>query len=435
MKLAAIADDLTGANDLALQFAKRGIEAQVQLTFRSEAEKGDVVVVDSDSRDLVGKEAYEKVAALARELAALHPACVYKKIDSTLRGDWATEVLAADDAFQPELVVIAPAYPAIGRTTVSGHHLLGGTPLECTEIGLAPKTPVKESYIPAILGAAAPARLLSLIDYRIMQQGAAAVRQAVDGALAAGRRWLVFDITVEADFDTLLQAMQGRAQILWVGSAGLADHLPAFYGWRGAEERRVAGREGPVLVCAGSVSHVTQTQTAELARQPDVATVELDIARILEMPAALDAICARLRMQLAAGRDVLLTAARSDDDVARAVAAGKRLGLAQKEVSERVAQIFAAVTSRLDLAALGGLVLTGGDTGVHVCRSIGADAIRVLAEVEPGVPLGKLAGAAEPLLLVTKAGAFGTPDVFEKARTLLHHWGKAEAEERKAGTV
>ena len=153
IKLAVIADDLTGANDTALQFAKRNIKSSVEINFMKmeDVEDKEVIVVDTDSRDLDKELSYKKVKDICEKISKYDIKCIYKKIDSTLRGNLGAEIKAVDDVFNPDIVIIAPAYPANQRVTIGGYHLLEGKPIELTEIANAPKTPVKKSYLPSIL--------------------------------------------------------------------------------------------------------------------------------------------------------------------------------------------------------------------------------------------------------------------------------------------
>ena len=285
IKLAVIADDLTGANDTALQFAKRNIRSSVKIDLINGARElhdaAEVVIADSDSRDLDAAAAYEKVREICLRMQVLHPAHVFKKIDSTLRGNLGAEIRAAADVFAPELVIIAPAYPHIGRTTAGGHQLMDGVPLDLTEIANAPKTPVRESFIPAILAKQAPGVPLAVLDYKIVHSGAAAIAAEITRLRADGTRWIVSDIVEEQNFVDLMGALRSYNDVLWVGSAGLADHLPAFYGWEGMADPQLAQRTGAVIICAGSVSHTTQLQVQRLKERADVAQIRIDVERLL----------------------------------------------------------------------------------------------------------------------------------------------------------
>jgi uncharacterized protein YgbK (DUF1537 family) len=117
------------------------------------------------------------------------------------------------------------------------------------------------------------------------------------------------------------------------------------------------------------------------------------------------------KAMLAAGKDILLASAVTDEDVFSAVTAGKECGLSSVEVSEQTAAALGDVTKGLTDYELSGMVLTGGDTAIHVCRALGAEAIEIIKEVTVGIPLGRLVGGKlSGLQVVTKAGAFGNEE-------------------------
>ena len=208
IKLTAIADDLTGANDTALQFAKRHISSSVLLNLDNLSSlNSEVMVIDSDSRDLDVEDAYSRVQEICQQVKDYEAECVYKKIDSTLRGNWGAEIRALDDALKPELVVIAPAYPVNHRITIGGYHLLDGKPLELTEIGHSPKTPVRESYIPELIRQQVPDSCCAVVDYKTIRQGRMAVQQLIDRSVDEGRHWIICDIVENNNFQVLLDAL------------------------------------------------------------------------------------------------------------------------------------------------------------------------------------------------------------------------------------
>lgn len=197
------------------------MRASVQLDLTKDPPAdSEVIVVDSDSRDLNAREAYQKVHRISEAVKKYGAGCIYKKIDSTLRGNWGAEVKAVADIFDPELVIIAPAYPVNKRITVGGYHLLNGTLLELTEIGHAPKTPVKKSYIPDILQEQVPGQPCSILDFTVMRQGEEAVRSAIEESLLAGKNWIICDIVEEQNFLTLMDALRGHKNILWAAPLG-----------------------------------------------------------------------------------------------------------------------------------------------------------------------------------------------------------------------
>lgn len=426
IKLVVIADDLTGANDTALQFAKRNISSSVEINFMQGgfSEDKKVIVIDTDSRDLDKEESYQKVKAICEEIFKYNIKCIYKKIDSTLRGNLGAEIKAVDDVFNPDVVVIAPAYPANQRITIGGYHLLEGKPIELTEIAHAPKTPVKKSYLPAILKEQVNEKI-AVIDFKLLRQNIDVTSEKISEFIKQGKRWLVCDIIEEKNFITLMDALKKYKHILWVGSAGLAEYLPYFYKWTGNKDLSVDKRKGSVLVCAGSVSHITQNQVQTLLNREKINLVKIDIIKLLEnKEAELIEKSKIINSLIKQQKNILLATAQSDDDVKKAVAVGIKYNLSGKEVSEKIANIIAELIKNININKLSGMVLTGGDMAVHICRAIGVNSIKIISEIDSGVPLGYIeSDKIEKLFIVTKAGAFGKPDVFIKSIEAIEQFG------------
>lgn len=424
IKLAVIADDLTGANDTALQFAKRNIKSSVEINFMKmeDVEDKEVIVVDTDSRDLDKELSYKKVKDICEKISKYDIKCIYKKIDSTLRGNLGAEIKAVDDVFKPDIVIIAPAYPANQRITIGGYHLLEGKPIELTEIANAPKTPVKKSYLPAILQEQVN-KDIAVIDFKIIRQGADFTNKKISKFVDQGRRWIVCDIIEEENFITLMDAVKEYKNILWVGSAGLAEYLPR---WSGEKILSMNRRKGSILVCAGSVSHITQNQVRTLLNQRKINLVKINMVRLLEdKNSELIEKSQIINQLIREQKNILLATAQSDDEVEKAIEIGKKHNLSRKDVSEKIATIMAELVKSIDVNGLSGMVLTGGDMAVHICRAIGVNSIKIISEIDNGVPLGFIeSNKLEKLFIVTKAGAFGKPDVFIKSIQAIEEFGK-----------
>jgi uncharacterized protein YgbK (DUF1537 family) len=174
-----------------------------------------------------------------------------------------------------------------------------------------------------------------------------------------------------------------------------------------------------VMLVAGSISQTTRAQAGAYCREQDVVCVELNPLRILiddeDCLAEADRCRAALGAAVAAGRDVAFIAGAAPDQVAGARERGAALGLDTTAVSNRIATVVgdvaAAVTERHGLQ---GLILTGGDTAKAVCRRLGVTGLRLVRELEPGVPVSRLVGGPG-LPAVTKAGAFGNEQTLVRA--------------------
>lgn len=418
-RIVLIADDLTGANDAGVQFVRHGFQASVIFAGQPVQAGTEVLVVDTDTRGRPTEAAYALTRQAADQLAQLMPRLVYKKVDSTLRGNLAAEIDAVLDSFGLRLALIAPAFPRIGRTTLDGVQYLNGTPVHETEIGRDPKAPVITADLNHLLAEGSKRQVgkLTLEDLR----SGSADRRLVDLA-AEGCALVICDATAEEDLrQVALAGARLGEPVLWVGSAGLADMLPEALGLRPNEGGAAAVEPGtgPVLLAVGSVSSVSRGQLTTVLAQPGVLGVALDAEQVVTgdvAAAAEEERCAALALEaLLAGTDVALFSTIAGNSVARTQQRGLAVGLSPVQSAERVAQSLGRVAGLLcRKAAIGGLVLTGGDTAQAVCRAIGATGIELIREVEPGIPLGRLVGGRS-YLAVTKAGAFGTEQALQKA--------------------
>src|SRR5829696_5122371 len=254
--IAIIADDLTGAADAGVQFVHAGYRTVV---FFSEsevlAEDLDAVSFDTDSRAMPAGFAAKRVLEAARGVREAR--IVYKKLDSTLRGNVAAELAAALGGARRERAVVAPAFPAAGRTTVGGTQRVHGVPVDETEMANDPQTPVRVAHVPSLLaGSFSSVGALGVEDLADPED----VRRALKD-----NECVVADADRDADLEGLVRAVPDPAPVLWAGSAGLALALGSVYpgpcaGDAGVQRVRVR----PVLVVVGSLSSVARGQIRRL---------------------------------------------------------------------------------------------------------------------------------------------------------------------------
>lgn len=282
MKIAIIADDLTGANDSGVQLAHYGLKTSVLFQLHSsQLDENDAVVIDTDSRSLSKKEAYEKVKVVSEKLKDCFP-IIYKKIDSTLRGNIGAEIDAVYDAIKPTFMIIAPGYPKNGRTTYKGYHFLHDTLLHETEISRDPKCPVKESYIPSLI-AKQTKRPIGLIDYQTLRLGFDKVKERLNDYRANHIPYIVFDSLTEEDLCCIAQYVcHINEKVVWVGSAGLANYLPEVYQLQKAKRTiKIDQNRQPILLVVGSVSQVSRKQLDLALSLTNVKGVQLDSIRLV----------------------------------------------------------------------------------------------------------------------------------------------------------
>ena len=377
MMIAVIADDLTGAADTGVQLVRAGYRTAVAFRGSPLLPAGglDAIAVDTDSRSTPAEFAAKRVVEAAH--AVREAGFVYKKIDSTLRGPVAAELSAALGATGREKSVVAPAFPAAGRTTKDGVQLVRGVPVHETEAREDPRTPVHEGHLPTLLKEVGPVASLGVDALRDPQ----AVRRAL-----ADARCVVADAEDEADLEALVRAVPDPSAVLWTGSAGLALALGSVYPGPRADEPSPAREPArSVLVVVGSLSGVSRGQLRRMAEEHGAVAVPVG------GPGEIGKAARAARELFLKGRHA---AVYSPED---------RGGADAGEVVEALAGVVARLSED---GLFDALVLTGGDTAVGVARGLGASGIRLVGEVGAGVPVGTLIGP-RPYAVVTKAGGFG----------------------------
>jgi uncharacterized protein YgbK (DUF1537 family) len=356
-----VADDLTGACDAAVHFAMRGIRPAVVLTARGGSGAGArVVAISTESRDLAPDDIRRAMFAAAAEFPRDCAARVFKKIDSTMRGNTGVEIAAALEAFHCDAAVVCPAFPKVHRVVESGHLRVRNAP-EFTPIDVAGRLRVQAG----------------LACSHVRPESIAAM-------LAEGARMVSVEANCDLDLDGIAAAIvrMGR-RILWAGSGGLASALA-----RGSGGERAAAppaRSGPALFCIGSDHGATLAQQAALLAERCAVLFDPGGATRESIGGA-----------LAAGKHVVLRIPRG--------------AISMDQVRGLISGVSAAA-----------LVLSGGDTASLVCRAVGVQRIELCDEIVAGVPRGVLRGGVfDGVGVATKSGGFGDRDTLIQVADYFH---------------
>ncbi len=388
-----IADDLTGSMDTGVQFSKIGLRT---IFYLDPASVGDaeVLVLDTESREAPKKVAYERVRDAARRLEGR---VIYKKIDSTLRGNIGYELDGVMDELGLKKALIAPAFPGNGRITFEGRQLVGGVPLCESSFAKDPRCPTT-NHIPILLKGQST-RSVEYVASDIVDQGAMALKKEIERRQA---ELLVIDASNEIH---LLYIARVAAHLgiscLICGSAGLAQALPSAFGLETHERPTPKYHPGawPVLVVAGSRHQATTRQIDRATAHERTALIQIDPC---DIQVAKEQALVEARKALSSGENVIITTA---------------LGPYLAEIDQATAVCLGSLAA--DIArhsSLSGLVLTGGSIAFSTCRELGVVSIQVCEEVAPGIPAGViLEGDQTGMRLVTKAGGFGEEDALLKA--------------------
>jgi D-threonate/D-erythronate kinase len=426
-----VADDLTSATDCGVQMMTGRYRTVIPLRPGvALPDTADIVALDTDSRNVPAQEAYRLTRDAIAAVGADPGAAFYKSIDSTLRGNLGAELDAIFDAGQFDAAVVAPAFPTYGRTTRDGLQFLDGRPLDQTEFASDPTAPVTSADI-ARRFAEQSRRSAALVSLVVQQDGAAAVFEVLEQRREAGDELFIFDAAEEGDLERLagiIGALPGR--FLWVGSTGLSRYVPRAVGLvPRSTVRPVTVADGCVLVVAGSASKTTRAQLDACAELSDFVEVRIDTRAIAKGGGPEEQELERVRhlLRAAAGRSgaVALTLTAGRAEIAETKALAAKRGLAAGEIETYLAHTMGQLTAELlnGSTRVKGLVLTGGTTAKMIVSHVPADAIEILEEIEPGIPLGHM-GGRDALLVVTKAGGFGGPGAILRSVERIAGYGQ-----------
>ncbi len=431
--IGVIADDLTGANDTAIQFTKYGLKSLVLVDFGSAPHPTgdwDVIVLNTDSRSDAGGSAYEKARKATKFLQETGAHLFYKKIDSTLRGNVGSELDGVMDELKVDVSFVIPAFPATGRITIGGYQLVHGRLLENTEVAHDPLAPVKESHVPTVIRKQARRKVgqVGLVETRGTPTD---LSNRIDDLRAKGFQILVFDAATQEDLSKIVSLYPAYQDLKVIcGPAGFAEEL---------SKRATIENETPVLTMAGSLSQVTADQVEMLRLQPKTRMVELDLVEILKngdhRKRQREKIVDKAAKTLSEGCDLVIrprnprTTFRELDRIL--TDQGEDLASAALKIILLFGRIANDIVKNTRVS---GLVLTGGDTALGVCRAMKIGKIEIDDEVLPGIPSGVvLGGEYEGLRIVTKAGSFGEEGALVESVRFLKRKSRSKSRPKPLG--
>lgn len=357
MKLRIISDDFTSATDGLSGFAQQGRPTAVAF-LADQFQSTSIVSTDTDSRTWPAHAAAQAVATWASAWQSAD--VLVKQFDSTLRGPVAQEVLAAWAASGKPKLLVAPAFPAAGRITVNADVLVNGIPVAQTAFAQDPLNLVQESNILKLFAQAG-----------IALSHAKNANEAV-WALESSQA-VAMDASSEEELQSIVQMAWARKDIFWAGSTGLlrafSQALPNM--------RKTSGVHAPAYLPAQRPAIVVGSHNPQSREQLERARSSLHSVQIYATPAE-----------------------KCDP---------------QSATAQLVDQVVQAIQS----GECDALIVTGGETAKHIARALQATGIRVVREVQPGIPLCVLQTPFCDFPLITKAGGFGDVNIFVECVSTL----------------
>ena len=422
IKLLVIADDLTGALDTGVQFARQGISTRVTMDqnpdFNDQPANLEVLVVDTQSRHLPPREAASRVEKVVASANKFGIEAFYKKTDSTLRGNIGAEMEAALEASGFNHLCFIPAFPKAGRLTREGIHYLENKPVHLTHFGLDPLNPVKTSSIVEILSSQSE---LKAARVRVAQL------DTLGSLLRGDAGFLVFDCSSDSDLEKIGAALKNLGLLgMTAGSAGFAGVLPKMLGLP-RSETPFPLPEQPLLILNGSLNKTSLEQVRH-AEKEGIRTYTLSPEMLLdstpEAVGKIQELAAELAREAALGRNVILGSFPVEKEP-EALSAEHRHNRDANDICERISEGLGKIISAiLREAGFRTLAVFGGDTLIGVLQALRVNGIVPLGEMSPGIVVSRFNGKNQETTLISKAGGFGEKDAIMEI--INHAKGKGQ---------
>jgi uncharacterized protein YgbK (DUF1537 family) len=418
--LGCIADDLTGATDLANSLARRGMSVVQTIGVPAPGDplpEAEAIVVALKSRTIPAKEAVAQSLAACRWLNAAGARQFYFKycstFDSTDQGNIGPVADALVEELDAGLTTVCPAFPETGRTIYLGHLFVGRDLLSDSPMRNHPLTPMKDANLVRVLSRQTRARV-DVVPITTVRQGASSMSAAFGSLTRKLVRYAVVDAIEDDDLLTLGAACAEMKLV--TGGSGAAIGLPQNFRQAGLIPKRDAVTPldpvgGLGAVVAGSSSQATMGQVAAFrARHPAFALDPVKLAGNFEQAVADVLDWAKPKL---AGGPLLVHAGGTPKEVASVQAA-----LGRERAGTMIEKALAKIAQGLVEAGVRRLVVAGGETSGAVVQGLGIKVLQIGPQIDPGVP-ACLAMGTPRLALALKSGNFGLEDFFMKALSTL----------------
>lgn len=409
LRLGCIADDLTGATDVALMLQNAGMRTvqAIGVPAGIAPQDADAVVVALKSRTSPAAEAVAQSLEALDWLRAQGARQILFKycstFDSTDAGNIGPVADALLDRLGESFSVACPAFPTNKRTVYLGHLFVGEQLLSDSPMKDHPLTPMRDANLVRVLGRQTK-RKVGLVALPTVRQGAGAVREELEKLKGSGYSYAIVDAVADED---LLALGAACAELpLLTGGSGIAMGLPANFGMRPGARVELPAAGGHAAVLSGSCSAQSNAQVAHwMKARPSFRVDPLQLADGVDLASAALAWAAPL---LAAGPVLVYTTAEPE------AVQQTQARLGAQRAGELVEQCLARIARGLVERGVRRLVVAGGETSGAVVQALGVSTLRIGPQIDPGVPW--TASTGEPrLALALKSGNFGTVDFFDKA--------------------
>jgi len=424
-----IADDLSGANDTGVKFTKKGYNAIVSIMNKQPTivipDNIDVFVVDTETRKLENEHARKKLNSILKKLRIDKDDFVYKKVDSTMRGNIGAEIEEIMKFLRKDICIFSPSFPSLQRITVGGYLLVQQKPLGFSEYSNNPLVENGDnSFIPFLLKKQTNFSI-GQIDLKEVSRGKEVILSKINELHKKGNKIIVVDSTNEEHLkDIFASSLKFNGSVLFSGSAGLANHFSQIF-TKKEKSRKNINNKGPIAVVVGSRNPVAMTQVEYLKEKIDFEAIKIDLENVFSNKEKIVNEYALKGVTAAKNNQHLLIytdAVYNDKEkINKKLMLEYHLGFRDLEVN--IKKIFGEIVLKVfQNSNLRNLILTGGDVALGVCKELGISNLTILDELLPGIPLSLACHENIYLNIMTKAGGFGEADTLYRLVTKFKNY-------------
>ena len=416
--LGCIADDFTGATDLANNLVRAGMRVVQTIGVPTQPLEADVdaVVVSLKTRTIAAAQACAESLAALHWLQAQGAQQIYFKycstFDSTPQGNIGPVIDALMRTLQTDFTIATPAFPDAGRTVFKGYLFVGATLLHESGMQDHPLTPMTDPSLVRVL-APQTSHQVGLIDYTVVAQGESAIRARIDALRAEGVAIAIVDAVSNADLLRLGAALSDMPLV--TAGSGVAIGLPANFGIAPNDRACALPHvDGLQAIVSGSCSRATNAQVAAFIATGAPA-LAIDPLRLQQGSSAIEQVIAEALVfsQAHLAKGPVLVYSTAEPEALKHIQDQMGVHVAGQLVEQTLARIAVGLVKQ----GVGQLIVAGGETSGSVVQALGMTQLQIGAQIDPGVPwcAGKTAVSEKTLHITLKSGNFGTPDFFSKA--------------------
>jgi uncharacterized protein YgbK (DUF1537 family) len=394
-EIAIIADDLTGALDTGVQFAKNGYNTALQIIgsrcqIASPSKDIEVLIIDAEQRHLSDAMAEEKIIVLVSQIKELSPKYVFVKTDSGLRGPIGGSLAATCRVFEGEHLAFIPSFPALGRVAKGGRYYIQGVLVNESVFGHDPLNPVTITD------------LKELFDSSVLC--------AKKGTSGIG----LYDCETTEEIATIVSTLLASGVRLFAGCAGLAEVLVAQFKSNVKSPSLPLDNEKPLFLVSGSLNAITQKQL-EIAEASGLVRFQLKPEQIFS-PAGLDpAIIQEIASELKNSTNIEIDPGISNREQMETYL--KDNSIDSQSASSHIVSILAQIVATLHKEGHlreHQLMVIGGDTLLGVLQYLQFRELLPLCELEQGVVYSRLETEIGTVMLISKSGGFGSEQTIQR---------------------